>query len=203
MDAYDYKITSTILDAGYYSEENLKFLYNRNVAFLTRYIPNQKIYKRILNISLNDIDDMKYHVMKDERILKIKRVNINEIAGMKIYAYICKDLTEANKLKFNTLSEFECENKDYKEIDEITKQLRKRGIFALLSSLKMPTNEILSVYYERTRLEQIFDFAINELDALPLRKHSEIAIRGHLMIVFMSTIAHVYMEKLMDKKKFN
>jgi transposase len=201
MDAYDIDITTTIMDAGYYSEENLKFLYDRKVVFLTHYIPNTKIYKRIIQNEINDIDDLKYHVRKDNRFLKVKCIQVDDIANMKLYAYICKNLVEANKSELHILGKFDSEKTDDKEIEEIHEKLRKRGIFILLSSIEMPRDKIIPFYYERQDIEQIFDFAKNDLDLLPLRMHSEATLRGHFMIVFMATIAHVYVRRFLEKSK--
>lgn len=201
MTVYDFKINIALMDAGYFNEEDLTFLYNRGVSFVTRFIPNRKIYKNIIKHDIDDIDDPIYHVMKDDRFMKVKRIQVNDIQGMKLYAYICKDLVEANKAEFHILSNFDIKNSETQELEEIREKLRKRGIFILLSSIKLRTDRILPFYYERQGIEQIFDFAKNDLDLLPLRIHSEPTLRGHLMIVFMATIAHVYMRRIFEKKK--
>jgi hypothetical protein len=201
MDAYDIDVTSAIMDAGYFNEADLKYLYDRNVTFVTRFISNRKIYKKIIENDIEDIDDVIYHVLKDERCMKVKCVEVNDMAGMKLYAYICKDLVEAYKREIHLLHNFVVADAELKEIEEIREKLRKRGIFILLSSIKLPTDKILPFYYERQDIEQIFDFAKNDLDLLPLRVHSEATLRGHFLIVFMATISHVYIRKIMEKAK--
>jgi hypothetical protein len=200
MDAYDISIVTSIFDAGYYTEDNLSFLYNRNIKFVTRHIPNTKLYKQIMENDIKDIDQLKYHVTKDDRLMKIKRIEVS-LAGMNLYAYICKDLVEANKSEYFLLKKYIYIETEEKEISEIEQKLRKRGIFVLLSSLEIPTNEILPFYYKRQGIEQIFDFSKNDVDLLPLRTHSEETMRGHLLVVFMATIAHVYMRKILEKSK--
>jgi hypothetical protein len=201
MDAYNIEVCSAIMDAGYYTEENLQFLYDRKVTFITRYIPNAKVYKKIIETEIDDIDNVLYHVMKDGRFMKVKVIKVNDIGKMELYAYICKDLAEANKQEFHILGKFDSEDADEKEIAEIREKLRKRGIFILLSSIKVPSNKILPLYYERQDIEQIFDFAKNDLDLLPLRIHSQATLRGHFMIVFMATIAHVKFRMILEKSK--
>jgi hypothetical protein len=200
MDAYDIEIATSIMDAGYYTEENLKFLYKRKIGFVTRHIPNTRLYKQIMENDIHDIDNLKYHILKDERLLKIKRIDA-PFGDMELYAYICKDLTEANKGEYNLLKQFVYDEKTHKEICEIEEKLRKRGIFVLLSSLKMPTTEILPFYYKRQDIEQIFDLSKNDVDLLPLRVHSENTLRGHLFVILMATITHVYMRKILDNSK--
>ncbi|MDR1583791.1 MAG: transposase, partial [Prevotellaceae bacterium] len=202
MSAYDIEIISALLDAGYFNEEDLKFLYDRKVGFVTRFISNRTIYKRIMNEEIQDIDDLSYHVMKDNRFMKVKRIEIDDMKDMKLYAYICKDLVEANKSEFNILRKFNnLKTTEIEEIQEIEDKLRKRGIFVLLSSIDLPTDKILPFYYERQEIEPFFDFSKNDIDLLPLRVHSHAAIRGHLMIVFFASIAHVYLSKILAKSK--
>ncbi|MDR3186701.1 MAG: transposase [Christensenellaceae bacterium] len=202
MEAYDFEIASALMDAGYFNEEDLKFLYDRKVSFVTRFIPNRKIYKKIMANEIDDIDDLKYHVKKDSRFMKIKCIQVNDMLNMQLYVYVCKDLVEANKGEFHILNNFDFNKSEFKEIEEIREKLRRRGIFILLSSIKLPTDKILHFYYERQDIEQIFDFAKNDVDLLPLRVHSEATLRGHFMIVFFSTIAHVYMRRILEKKQF-
>jgi hypothetical protein len=201
MDTYNIEKASALLDAGYFNEEDPKFMYDHKIGFVTRFISNRVIYKRILEHDIDDIDDIKYHVKKDDRCLKIKRIEVDDMKGMKLYAYICKDLVEANKGELNILSNLDIDKVEEKEIEEIREKLRKRGIFILLSSLDVPTKNILYLYYERPGIEQIFDFAKNDLDLVPLRVHSQATLRGHFMIVFMATISYVYMRKIIEKSK--
>jgi hypothetical protein len=51
--------------------------------------------------------------------------------------------------------------------------IRERGKFILLSSIEMPTDIVLPFYYERAEIEQIFDFAKNDLDLVPLVLRSD------------------------------
>jgi transposase len=112
-------------------------------------------------------------------------------------------LAEAYKRELHILSEFYLDKAEIKEIEEIREKLRRRGIFVLLSSIELPTDKILPFYYERQDIEQIFDFAKNDLDSLPLRTRSQATLRGHFMIVFMATIAHVFIRRMLEKKNFN
>ncbi|MDR1597602.1 MAG: transposase [Holosporales bacterium] len=54
-----------------------------------------------------------------------------------------------------------------------------------MSSENIDAKDILKVYYTRQSIEQIFDTQKNNVDLLPLRAHSEITFRGHLMLTFL------------------
>jgi hypothetical protein len=134
--------------------------------------------------------------------MKIKVIKVDDIGTMNLYAYICKDLFEANKQEFNILRNFNYDLADEKEIAQIQEKLRKRGIFILISSMKLLKNEVLPFYHERQEdIEQIFDFAKNDLDLLPLRTHCHETLRGHFMVVFMAAIAQVHMRRILEKRK--
>ena len=53
----------------------------------------------------------------------------------------------------------------------------------------------MSSYYERQTLEQIFGFAKHNNNILPLRVHSEQAVRGYLMLAFLALIVFVTMRQ--------
>jgi hypothetical protein len=201
MDAYEIEVTSAIMDAGYYTEENIQFLYDRGIIFITNYINNLKLYNKIINNDIDDIDDIAYNTINKEKFSKIKIINVNEIGTMKLYAYICKDLDEANKQESHILRKFDSGNPDEKEIAEIRAKLRKRGIFILLSSIEMSKNEVFPFYHGRQDMDQIFYLAKN--DVLPLRTSNQTTLRGHSMVVFLASIAHVYMRKILERSKNN
>lgn len=65
------------------------------------------------------------------------------------------------------------------------------GIFMLISSKIIPTEDILSAYYTRQSVEQLFSFAKSDLDLLPIRCHSDQTIRGYLFLQFLLLIIFV------------
>jgi hypothetical protein len=198
MEGHDISVNSVIMDAGYCSEEIFKFLYDSKVNFITRFIPNLTVYKDLIKNKSKDINNLKYHIRHSDRNIMIKKVPF-KFKGMNLYAYICKDIIEANKQVKNLLDRYDME--DEKEIIETAEKLKKSGLFILVSSTNLLTNDILTHYYERQAIEQLFDYAKNDLDLVPLRKHSEETFRGHIMVCFMATIAHTYLTKLLAKSK--
>ncbi|MDX1916742.1 MAG: hypothetical protein SFT68_02010, partial [Rickettsiaceae bacterium] len=59
------------------------------------------------------------------------------------------------------------------------------------SSNHMEKNEVLPNYYTRQSIEQIFGFAKSQNDLLPLRVHSDEAVRGYLFLSFIGLILFV------------
>ena len=71
-----------------------------------------------------------------------------------------------------------------------------------ISSENVEISEILPLYYMRQAIEQVFDLYKNNADLLPLRTHGEDTFRGHLMLSFLSTIAYMLVNHLLEGIKF-
>ena len=75
-------------------------------------------------------------------------------------------------------------------------------MFIILSSECVEISDVLPLYYTRQAIEQVFDLYKNNADLLPLRTHGEETFRGHLMLSFLSTIAYMLVNQLLDGLKF-
>ena len=73
-------------------------------------------------------------------------------------------------------------------LEDADKQMSKLGVFMIISSEDIKTEEILPLYYTRQQIEQVFDIGKNNADLLPLRVQNEDTFRGHLMITFLATV---------------
>ncbi|MDR1561371.1 MAG: hypothetical protein LBS23_03385 [Holosporaceae bacterium] len=87
--------------------------------------------------------------------------------------------------------------------EKIDDELNTAGMFALISSENIDTKDILKVYYTRQSIEQIFDIQKNNVDLLPLRAHSEITFRGHLMLTFLASVAFLQVNMALANGKMN
>ncbi len=198
LSQYNVSVDYAIVDAGYFSEGNIKELYSRNVRFITRLAPNRKIYKEVIASQLEDILASKYAIRYGTRLVHMKKTSIN-LYGYTGYAYVGVDIDNRNsqmkRVMFNSMDD----KLSDKEIDQRVAQL---GIFMLLSSEDMDTNAILPLYYMRQQVEQVFDIAKNNADILPLRIQGEDTFRGHLMLTFLATaILHKLQRDIIAKRK--
>ncbi len=80
-----------IVDAGYFSEDNVKELYRNGIRFVTRLAPNRKIYKQVAASELGDILSSKYAVRYGNRLVYLKKTAV-DVYGNKGYAYIGMDM---------------------------------------------------------------------------------------------------------------
>lgn len=71
--------------------------------------------------------------------------------------------------------------------EEVHAKMERMGAFVLASTADIATADVLDAYYARQRIEQVFDVGKNYASLLPVRVHSEEALRGHLLLTFCAT----------------
>lgn len=183
LSQYDVSIDYAIVDAGYFSEGNVKELYQNKVHFVTRLAPNRKIYKQAAKDTSSDILSSKYAVRYGNRLVYLKKKKV-DVYGYEGFAYIGIDMDSRNQ-QFKRAAFAAID--DGTPPDEMDARIANLGMFMLLSSDDMETSEILPLYYTRQQVEQVFDIGKNNADLLPLRIQNEDTFRGHLMLTFMAT----------------
>jgi hypothetical protein len=174
-----------ILDAGYYSDDNVRELYESHISFITRLKENRVLYKELIASHLADIQDKKNFINYNGRYVYIKCVECTLVDDYEGYAYIGLDIdrksSEAHKL-FQ-----QAKSKKFSD-GEVYDKMQKQGVFILISSRRIAKDKILPIYYTRTQIEQIFDIGKNYADLLPIRVQNEQTFRGHLLLTFMATV---------------
>ncbi len=197
LSQYDVSVDYAIVDAGYFSEKNVKDLYSNKVHFLTRLAPNRRIYKEVVENHLSDILSAKYVVRYGNRLIYMKKITV-DVYGNLGYAYLGVDMDSRNQqIKRTAFASID----DKLSIDEVDKKIAKLGVFMLLSSVEMDVTEVLPLYYSRQQIEQVFDIGKNNADLLPLRVQTEDTFRGHLMITFLATVVLQQLQRYIIGKR--
>jgi transposase len=185
------KSTFTLLDAGYFSEENIKDLYSDHIDFLTRMPSGRKLFKQLVRDTAETIEKSENLVLYNGRSLFIKRVE-TDLFGNAGFAYVVCDLKrkliETNKYLIGA-------KEDGLTNDEMDAELRFKGKFVLVSSKELPIAEVMPLYYTRQSAERLFGISKSMLDSLPLRTHSETAMRGLLLLNFMALVLFTHLQK--------
>jgi transposase len=133
---YGIDITQAIIDAGYFSEKNIKELYKCSISFITRMKCNLKLYKTLVAEHKSDLENAKHLVKYRERFVYIKRVQVN-LHGNIGYAYIGSDIDRKHdEIKRYINNAFD--NNDI-SFDEMDIAIQSKGIFILVSSKKLFT----------------------------------------------------------------
>jgi hypothetical protein len=199
LQAYGVNIDFSILDAGYYSEKNVKALYKDGIRFITRLRPNLKLYKELVAGNLVGLESRNNAVFYRDRLLYIKCVP-TELFGYRAYAYVAIDHQRRSEESYAYMKKVMGDKKLSSE--EIDRKAESKGMFVILSSECVEISDVLPLYYTRQAIEQVFDLYKNNADLLPLRTHGEDTFRGHLMLSFLSTIAYMLVNQLLDGLKF-
>jgi transposase len=189
-----------ILDAGYYSDENIKELYSGKISFVTRMKENRKLYKSLVESHIPDIERKENLIGYNTRYAYIKRVKCELLVGYNAYAYVGLDLErKANESK-KLFAKAGAQNLTDGEVFD---QLATQGRFVLVSSKRLKTSEILPVYYTRQQIEQVFDIGKNYTNMIPLRVQSEITFRGHLLLTFIATVIIKKLQVSLKNSQYN
>mgnify|MGYP001578098799 FL=1 len=193
---YDVKNNFVYVDAGFFSEDNIKEMYSSEIDFLTRLPAERIIYKQLINDEARNLESIKNLIRYGRRALFIKQKEI-ELFGRKVLAHIVLDPQrkgrEVNRLGLNTLDEKDINN-------NLEYDLMTRGVMILVSSFNVQREDIVPAYYIRQTAEKMFGFSKDDLDILPLRVHSEETLKGFLFLQFISLILFVQLKKQIGKK---
>ena len=173
--------SSALVDAGYFSEPNLKMLFAATIAFLIRMPSNRIIYKNIIARN-TDVENPQYAVKYDQRGLFVKEIEI-EIYGYKAFAYLVLNPERRGHEIAKIIAKMEDDGSDIDKTD-----FSNCGKMILLSSQKLDAHEVVPLYYTRQIAERMFGIAKEDLNILPLRTHSEPNFKGFMLLVFISLI---------------
>jgi len=205
LEAHGVKIDYAIVDAGYYSENNIRSLYgdddkSKPIPFLTRIGPHLKLYKQLISEHADDLSQAEYMLMQRDRLLSVKRVAI-DLFNHQAYAYVALDHARREE-EIYRYAKTALNSKDFSH-EEMNAAMKTKGLFVLISSEKIETKDLMPLYYTRQAIEQIFDISKNYAELLPLRVHNEDTFRGHLMLSFVATIVFLSVNQLLKDTLFN
>lgn len=187
-------IKFAILDAGYYTEDNIREFYAHKISFITRLKENLKLYKELMAAHLGSLESKANLVEYNGRYVYLKCVPC-QLVGKSAYAYVGLDIERKSSEAHKTF----CRAKDKKMTnDQVYDTIQRQGAFILISSRSIATGKVLPLYYTQQQIEQIFDLGKNYADLLPLRVRTEETFRGHLLVTFMAT---VILKKIQDALK--
>jgi transposase len=189
---YNINSSFALVDAGFYSEYNIKELNSKEIDFLTRLPSSTKLYKDLIKDAMPDIETFKNAVKYGDRILFVKRKKVT-LFGKDGYAHIVLDPErkgrETKKLLIDAIEDKEADK------EQVEFELLKRGAMILVSSFKIEKQEVVPFYYMRQTVEKLIGFAKDDLDLIPLRVHREETLRGYLLLIFITLTIFALMKK--------
>ena len=189
-----------ILDTGYPSDDAIDELFEEEMPFLTRLKPNRKLFKSLVGAYWKDALDDSNIVRYPGRLVGIIRKEIRLTDKHNGFAYIAVDHDQRH-LEWKAFTREALD--DGLSVEERRENTAAQGFFVLVSSEAIDTQDVLPLYYARQAVEQIFDVDKNDLTLLPIRVHIEETLRGHLMLVFLASVAHLLLVEKLQQSKYS
>jgi len=194
IEALGLKTECAIFDAGYFSEENIKYLCDKKINFISR-MPKSRSAFRTLIMDNQQLESPSNAVQYGKRIVFIRSEEI-VLYEHRMYAHIILDPDKKAKDINILLSDHFANPNEEKPLEEAMKSC---GYLILISKHAIPKNEVLPNYYTRQSIEQIFGFAKTN-NLLPLRTHSNVAINGYLFLIFITSIIFIQLRNKLQSK---
>ena len=186
-----------ILDAGYYTNDNIEELYGCEVDFITRLSSKYSIYKETVKEHLATLKERDNLVQYKDRYVYIKRVECKiGHKGHTAYAYLGYDVDRGSDESHKALKRAA---RNHTSTADLHKSLENSGLFMIVSSLPFETDGILPAYYMRQLIEQYFDISKGSSKLTPLRVHSEEALYGHLILSMIAATVNVYIQNVTNR----
>ena len=182
-------VSYVIGDAGYCCPANIERLVLSHIDFMTRVNPTYQTYSNVISQNLDKLNDPQYNVNyhgRTVRVYKTKTVigkNKETNKDVEGNLYLCKDMS-AHYDKAHRVHKKYDGNLPSAEIEAICE---KCGIFAIVTTLDLPPEDVLPEYYIRQKVEQFFDFGKNYAKFIPVREQNMNTLKGHILLGFMAS----------------
>ncbi len=111
----------------------------------------------------------------------------------KAYGYLRLDLTTQSKDMRKATAKAEDGNESP---GDTYNHMQEASLFMMVSSRAVAKERILSLYYTRNQVEELFRIGKGEGKMLPLDIHHEDTLRGHLIMTLLST---TILKKIQDR----
>jgi transposase len=185
-----------IVDAGYYSINNVRALYSARVNFLTRLPSNRKMFKELIIQHGREMEKSENVVIYGERVLFVRRMPV-DLFGRPGFAYVVFD---PKRYADESRKYLIAAKEDKKPDTEIDEGLKFKGRLIFISSFEIEESEIIPLYYTRQSVENIFGIMKNDLEILPLRVHSVETFRGYLLLNFIALLVRLSLQRQLNRK---
>ena len=175
----------SIMDAGFFSESNIRSEMERKIDFLMRVPANRTIYHDLIE-SAADIENPEKAVKYGNRIMFISSSQ-TEFADHTVFMHLILDPERRER---------ELRRYMLKHMDDYDPfAVKRKGFMVLMSSQPIERDQLIPLYYTRQFVEKAYSYSKDDLSLLPLRVHGEDALRGYLFIIFLSLIVYMEVQK--------
>ena len=212
----DFKKAYFVMDKGFFSDENLRFLTSCGHRFMITVPPSLRFFRNVVDECKNEIKDNIQYKLGDELIYC--KESISNVYGfrMKVHVYYNQMKAAENSESFykrlkkmtdeiSEMKELPSKNSIYydyfdlneknghivaeKKVGEINKALSRCGFFVIAETLfDRTSNEVLETYRRRDTIEKSFDDLKNEEDLKRIRCSKDETAAGKMFVTFIALI---------------
>ena len=193
---YDINPDYVILDAGYCTLENMKYLMKSSIGFITRLRPNYEIYKTIVKEHLADLTEDARTLHNDRFIRVVSKEMSFEGAPRKVWVHLMLDEDMKNNEEKSAF--IRCREGKITE-EEMKKINASAGIFVIVSTFWIEKDQVAPTYYERGGIEQLFDTGKTNGRVSKVAVHTEEVYNGKTLIDFIALTANRMLQIRMNE----
>ena len=192
-----YKVEYSIGDAAFSCPAVLERLVLSGIDFMTQLNPTYDTYKSVIEKHLADLEPkgktIRFHnrdvkILKTTAVVATDRETGKDIVG---YVYLCKDYNSWHGKSTHLY-------KSKMTVEESKAECDCFGLFALISTIELPEEEVLKEYYMRQTVEQFFDYIQNDAALSPARTHLATTTKGHVLLSFIATFITVLIKNRLN-----
>jgi transposase len=186
-----------LVDAGFFSEGNIRQMHREGIEYLIRLPASRRVYKELIRRYSHEVEKPKNAIRFGKKVLFIRQEEV-DLYGRKVYVHIVLDPErkgrEVRRLMLEAIEEGRLKEKCLKY------ELSRRGIMLFLSSFEIERGDVVSLYYMRAKIEQLFGFSKDDLNLIPLRVHREEIFKGYLFLMFLTLVVFMMLRKELQNR---
>lgn len=188
----------TLIDAGYCTLDNMNDLLESHIDFITRLRPNYDMYKDMVRDHVQDLNTSRRALHNDRfmRIYSEERVLTGTIR--KVWLHLILDEDE----KYNEeKTVFKKHQNGEIGDEEFERRNQRAGLFILVSTTWIDTDDVVPLYFERGGIEQLIDVGKTCGRMSRVAVHSEEAYSGKILIDFVALAVNQMLQNHIRERK--
>lgn len=194
-------IDSLNLSTRYYSRENISELINLEIPFMVQLPQREEYFSLLLKKYSKKLHEFSNIVSYEKGCYFVNKVEFPYLdCNSNLFAYICYDLQKYRSDLSNYMEKTDIKKLANEQFHDANQAF---GVFILLSSLDLPKEELVTCYLSKPSIDQFLDSVQKNIDILSLRRYSENAFNGHLILSFISTTIAFLIDKQLKENKLS
>ena len=171
-----------VLDRGFFSQEAMDFLLEKDASFVIPARRNSRLYEVCI-----DLDE---HFFYRDRLIKAGKARDED---KNYYLYLFEDVTlraEEEATLYRMLDEGRIR-------EDLNRRLERAGRILLVSAMDAKPEEIFAMYKQRCAVEKAFDAYKNLLHADRMYLQSDEAAFGHIFVSFLALYGYCKLQQML------